>query len=163
MKVFYELGSSCLVPYSQVSNKCIPLIYFSIFSNPLDLIRTHHLLLLMNFTLFTNPSFHFLSLLVQYMPTFHCKIEYSCIYFSFLLYHNLFLLFPSLYNHLNLFSSSNPLFILTSPFIKFWNFFQHPCLLEPPPPIYLALKSTWLLLISIFVFQALHISIYSFL
>ena len=51
-------------------------------------------------------------LLVEFTPNFHGKMAYSCKYFSSMRYDNLFLFFPSLYNHLK-------------PFLKF-----------QPPPVY---------------------------
>jgi len=59
-----------------------PLINFWIFSNPPNLIRTPHLLILRKLNIFTNLSFHFLSLLVLFTPKFHGKIAYCCIYLS---------------------------------------------------------------------------------
>ena len=74
---------------------------------------------------------HFISLLCQdylhpFSRNFHGKITCFCIYCSFMLYDNLFLLFPSLYSHikpfldfrspsrlLNLGIYSDPLFIRT--------------------------------------------------
>jgi len=116
-----------------------PLIKFSIFFQPSDLVRTTRLLILGKSTFFTNPSIHFLSLLVLSTPNFHSKIAYCCIYFSFMLYDKLFLFFPSLYNHLSLFLNYHSPFILTHPFIKFWNFFRPSSLLGPP--VYLTLDS----------------------
>ena len=49
---------------------------------------------------FMYPSFRFLSFLVLFTPNMHGKIACFCIYFSFMLSDNLFLFFPSLYNHL---------------------------------------------------------------
>ena len=89
-----------------------PLINFSIFFQPPDLIKPPRLLMLRKLTFFTNPSFHFLSLLVLFTPDFHSKIAYCCIYLSFMLYDNLFLFFPSLYNHLSHFLEFQPPFFV---------------------------------------------------
>jgi len=84
-----------------------PLINFSIFSNPQTLLGPPFI----NFkeiAFFTNASFHFLSLLVLFTPNFHGKIAYCCIYFSFMLFDNLLLFFPSLYNYLRPFLKFQP-------------------------------------------------------
>ena len=128
--------------YSQVPNKRPShLLVFQLFSNPPDLIRTPRLLILRTLTFFTNSSFHFLSLLVLFTPNFHSKIACFCTYFSFMLYDNLPLFFPSLCSLVMslLKFRTPPPFILTHPFIKFQIIFRPPCLLEPP--VYLALES----------------------
>ena len=84
------------------------LINFSIFSNPLNFIMTPCLLILRKLTSFTNHSFHFLSLLILFMPKFHGKIAQCCIYFSFMLYDNLHLFVLSLYNNLKPFLKVRP-------------------------------------------------------
>ena len=97
-----------------------PLINFSIFFQPPDLIRTPRLLILGKLTFITILSFHFLSSFVVFTPNFHGKIACFCIYFSFLLYDNLFLLFPSFYNHVNsLLKFRLPPFILTPHLLNF--------------------------------------------
>ena len=103
-------------------------LIFGYFPTPTDLIRTPRLLILGKSTLFTNLSFHFLSLLVQFTPNFHGKIAYCCIYFSFMLYDNLFLFLPSLYNHVkpSLKFQPPPPVYFDLPFIKFRNFSNPP-------------------------------------
>ena len=109
-------------------NKCPPrLLTFQFLSNPPDLIRTPRLLILRKLTSSTNPSFHFLSLLVLFKLNFHGKIAY-CYMFSFMLYDNLFLFFSSLHNHLKLFLKFRPPRLLT--FGVFSD--PPPCLLGPP-------------------------------
>ena len=85
-----------------------PLINFSIFFQPPGPHKDPpRLLMLRNLTVSTNPSFHFLSLLVLFTPNFHGKIAYCCIHFSFMLYDNLFF-FSSLYNNLKPFLKFRP-------------------------------------------------------
>jgi len=93
-------------------------------------------------TFSTNPLFPFISLLVLFMPNFHGKIAYCCIYFSFMLYDNLFLVLSSLHKHLKPFLKFRPPpFILTLRLLNFGFFSDPPCLLGPP--VYLALESSW--------------------
>ena len=84
------------------------IIKFWIFSNPPDLTMTPRLLILRKLTFFIKPYFHFLSLLVLFTPDFHGKIAYCCIYFSFMLYDNLFLFFPTLHNPVKRFLKFQP-------------------------------------------------------
>ena len=112
------------------------LINFSIYFQPPDIIRTPRLLILRTLTLFTNPSFHSLSLLVLFTPNFHGKL-YFCIYFRlcfmttrFCSFHPCIIIYSPLLN-------SNP-----PPFIKFRNFSNS---LSIRTPVYLALESTILL------------------
>ena len=106
--------------YSQVPNN------FSICSNPPDLIKTPRLLILRKLTFSTNPSCHFLSLLVLFTPNFHGKIAYCCIYFSFMLYDNLFLFFSSSCNHLKPFLKFRPPPSLLIPRLLNFGFFSDP-------------------------------------
>ena len=76
---------------------------------------------------FTRPSFHVLSLLVLFTPNFHGRIVYCCIYFSIMLYDNLFLFFPALYNHLK------P-FLKIRPFVYYFSeFFPTPLFIRTHP------------------------------
>ena len=52
---------------------------------------------------FTNPLFHFISLLVLFRPNIQGRMECFCIYCSSMLNDNLFLFFSSFYTHLQLF------------------------------------------------------------
>ena len=88
------------------------LLIFRFFQPP-DLIRTPSLNNCKEIDFFTNPSFHFLSFLVLFTPTIQGKMECFCVKCSSMLYDNLFLFFPSFYNHLSHFSNSDPPFILT--------------------------------------------------
>ena len=113
MLLHYNVVTVNVIPYNIAlcTLRCqinIPVINFSIFFQPPDLVRIPRLLILRKLTLFTNTSFHFLSLLVQFTHNFHGKIKYSCTYFSFMLYDNPFLFFPSLYNHLKPFLKFQP-------------------------------------------------------
>ena len=63
--------------------RCLLIFWFS--SNSQNLIRSSRLLILRTLTFSTNPSFHFLSLLVLFKPNFHDKIAHCCIYFSSML------------------------------------------------------------------------------
>jgi len=97
----------------------------------------------MEINFFGKPLNSFPSLLVQPAPNLYGKIASWCIYFSFMLYDNLFLLFPSLYYHLNRLSISNPRlcwppFMLT-PCLLNWGIFSNP--LSIRTPVYLALES----------------------
>jgi len=127
-----------------VPNKGPSLINFSIFLQPPDLIRTPRLLILRRLTIFTNPSFHFLSVLVLFTPNFHGKIAYCCIYFSFMLYGNLFLFFLSLYNQLNPFLKFQPPPYILIPRLLHFGIFSNPSAYMDSP-VYLALESTWYL------------------
>ena len=75
------------------------LLIFRFFPTPEPYLDPH-LLILRKLTFYTNPSFHFLSVLGLFTPNFHGKITRFCIYFSLMLYDNLFLFCTSLYNHL---------------------------------------------------------------
>ena len=59
------------------------------------------------------------------------KIECFCIYFSSMLYDNLFLFFPSIYNHLKPFLKIQPLFILTPRLLNF-RIFPTPLFIRTP-------------------------------
>ena len=108
---------------SQVPNKGPPLINFSIFFQPPGPYKDPRLLILRKLTFSTNPSFHFLSLLVLFTANFHGKVAYCCIYFSFILYDNLFLFFSSSYNHIKpVLKFRPPSIYFDPPFIKFWSF-----------------------------------------
>ena len=110
--------------YSQVPNKRPPTYYFLDFSSPLALLGPlSHLLMLRKLTFFTNSTFHFPSLLVLFTPNFHVRIACFCIYFSFMLYDSLFVLFPSLYNHVNSLLKFRPTEYFDPPSINFRNFF----------------------------------------
>ena len=121
-----KLGYSYKSVYSQVRNKRPPrLLIFRFFSNPPDLIRTPRLLIIRKFTFLQAPRLIF-SLLVLFTPDFNGKIAYCCIYFSCMLYDNLFLFFTSLYNHLKPFLKSQPPFISTSHVLNFQIFSDPP-------------------------------------
>ena len=125
--------------YSQVPNILHPRLLIFDFFQPPELIRNPRLIMLWKMPFFTNPLFHFLSLLVVFTPHFYGKIAYCCIYFSFILHENLLLFFLSLYNHLKLFLKfhSNP------QFIKRRKIFATPLSIRTAP-VYLALESSYL-------------------
>ena len=108
------------------------LLIFQFFSNPSqDLARTPRLLILRKLTFFTNPSFHFLSLLVLYTQNFQCKIACFCICFSFILYDNLFLFFPSLYSYLKPFLNFRPPRLFSPCLLNFGTFSNPPFIGTP--------------------------------
>jgi len=80
--------------YSKVSNKHPTFTNFSFFPTPQTILGSPCLSILRTLT----SSLHFLSLLVLFISNFDAKMVYCCIYFSFILYDNLFLFFPSLHN-----------------------------------------------------------------
>ena len=114
-----------------------PLINFSIFTNPRILLGPPRLLILRKstFNFFTNSSFHFLSLLAKFTPNFHGKPACLCIYFSSLLYDNLFLFFPSLYNHLKPFLKFRPP-VYFDPRLLHFRLFSDPPVYKDPPFIW---------------------------
>ena len=72
-----------------------PAYYFPDFFPILpDFTRTPRLFILKKITFFMNFSCCFLSLLVPFTSNFQGKIACFCMYFNFVLYDNLFLLFP---------------------------------------------------------------------
>ena len=119
--------------YYQVPNTSPhPLINFRFFPTPWTLLGPSRLLILRKLTFFKNPSSYFFSLLVTFTLNFHGKIAYCCIYFSFILYDNLYLFLPSLYNQLKPSLKFRPPVYFDFPlFIKFRDFSDHPCLLGP--------------------------------
>ena len=105
--------------------------FFDFCPTPWSLLGLPRLLILRKLTFFTNPSFHFLSLLVLFTPNFHGKIACFCIYFDIMLYDNLFLFFPSLYNHLRPFLKFQPPpFILTPLAYYISEFFPTPLIIR---------------------------------
>ena len=56
------------------------LLIFDFFQPPQTLLGPPCLLILRKLTLFTNPSFHFHSFLILFMPNFHSKIGYTAVY-----------------------------------------------------------------------------------
>ena len=116
--------------YSQVPNKHDNL-FFWFYSNSLDLIRIPHLLILKTLT------FHELLILFPLFVStifanFHGKITCFFIYFSFVLYDNLFCSFYHCTIVLCCFSNSDPPFILTPHLLKYrafsnFLFIRTPC------------------------------------
>ena len=66
----------------------VPSFNFFIFSSPRTLLGLPPFLYFKEIDFFTNPSFHFHSLLVLFTPNFHGKMSFM--YFSFMIYDNLF-------------------------------------------------------------------------
>ena len=124
---FHHISGSCssFCTFRCQINASSLLIFRSV-SNLPDLIRTPFI----NFKeidFFTNSLLHFFSWLVLFTPNFQGKIACFCIYFSFMLYDNLLLFFPSLYNHLKPFLILRPL-----PVIKARNFSRTSLFIRTP-------------------------------
>ena len=111
------------------------LLIFRFCSNLQDFIRTPCLSFLRKLTFFKPLTS--LPFVVLFTPNFHGKKACFCIYSSFMLYDNLFLLFQSLYNHLKLFPDFRlPPFILTPVIYYISELFPTSFLLGPPPFIW---------------------------
>jgi len=98
-------------------------LIFRFFSNPPDPLGPPVYWFFKEVDFCKNSSFHFLSLLVLFTPNFHGKITCFCIYFSFMLYDNLLLFFPSLCSHVMSLLKFRPSRLVWPPFIKIRNFF----------------------------------------
>ena len=119
--------------YYQVPNQCPPLfINFQFFATSPDFIRSPHLLLLRKLTFCSNPSFHFLSLLVLSTPNLHGKIADCCIHSSFMPNDNLFLFFSPLYNHAKPVLKVRPPVNLDSPIYHNLECFPTPLFIRTP-------------------------------
>jgi len=89
-----------IIQYSQVPNKRpLGLLLFQFCPTPWTLLGPPFITF-EELYFFMNLWFHSISLLVQFTPNIQGKIKCFCIHFSPMLYDHLFLLFPSLYNHL---------------------------------------------------------------
>ena len=109
----------------------LPLLVFRFFTTTPDLIRTHPIIKFEEIDFVTNSSFYFLYLLILLTPNFQGKITYIWIYFAFFHYGNLFLFFPSLYNHSKPFFKFWPPVYFDPPFIKF-RIFSDPLFIVTP-------------------------------
>ena len=119
--------------YSKVPNKHPPLINFLIFFQPPTPYKNPPLI---NCKEIDSIYKHIISF-PFFISTIYTHISWQnsiLLYiFSMMLYDNLFLFFPSLYNHLKSFLKFQPPSILNLPlFITFQNFFRPPCLLVLP-------------------------------
>ena len=113
-------------------NKRPRFLIFQFFFQPPDLVRTLPFINFKETDFFTNPFFHFLSLLVLFTPNIQDKVECFCIYFSSMLCDNLFLFFPSFYNHLKPFLKFRSPFILTLPRLLNFRIFSDPLFIRTP-------------------------------
>ena len=107
------------------------LLTFQFYSNPWTLLGPSRLLVLGELTFFTNLTFHSLSLLVLFTPNLHDKIAYYCIFFSFILYDNLFLFLTSLSNHSKPFLKFRPPVYSTPRLLTFGVFSDPHAYLDP--------------------------------